>query len=189
MRSFAIVIVAVPRWPVRQGPHKGWSTAPAFPIRPLWMWAATARPLSLVKVNRQVTRTRLFASSTALRVKVPAAHARTPVGLGTSARALSLEARLYVSACGEPAASPTRTSAAPKAATSMLRIITPSFRCLPVVRKKTRDRIAEACYACRCASTNHRCLSIALETSVKRSAVSMSSSSVAPSIAARADAP
>ena len=47
----ALVIVALPLCPLRHGPQSARITPPATPVRPRWTCAATAGPLSLLKVS------------------------------------------------------------------------------------------------------------------------------------------
>ena len=81
-------------------------TPPAFPTLPAWMCAAAARPESFENVRRQVSLTRSESISTALPVKRPVAPVGTPVGFGTSNRALRLAVTLNVSRCGAASANP-----------------------------------------------------------------------------------
>src|SRR6476619_3340450 len=90
---------------------------------------------------------------------------------------------------GQKGAERTRTRGRPAGALTLERLGERPVLGEQVVAVERRRLVRRRPYACRCASTNHRCLSIARETSMKRSPVSWSPSSFASSIALRTAAP
>jgi hypothetical protein len=95
---------ARPRAPLRHGPHSPTATPPAAPRRPRWMCAATARPVSLLKVSRHVI-TALVPDFVAVTVNEPRARLALPFGLGTSWREF-IAARTVATAATWPRISP-----------------------------------------------------------------------------------
>jgi hypothetical protein len=81
--------VFVPRVPLLQGAHRGTITGPDFPRAPLWMWAATPLPVSLLNVSRHAIVPEL-PLRVIVAVNVPVARRTLPFGLGRSWLALSV---------------------------------------------------------------------------------------------------
>ena len=86
-------------------------TFPAFPALPMWMCAAAAGPLSFENFSCHAIFAPPLAFTTAVPVNVPVAPAGTPVGVGTSALALSVELSFHVVASWAASATPARTNA------------------------------------------------------------------------------
>ena len=91
----AAVSLPVPRCPLRHGPHRDTATGPARPTRPMWMCAATARPLNFEKRMRQAIVPPVPSFAIAA-VKLPVARRTFPLGFGTSCRDVRLVAMLAV---------------------------------------------------------------------------------------------
>jgi hypothetical protein len=64
----------------------------------MWMWAATARPVSLLKVSRQAIEPLAAPVFVTVAENVPRARFALPFGLGTSWRALSADVTRAVTA-------------------------------------------------------------------------------------------
>src|SRR5688572_17861227 len=87
--------VTVLRTPLRHGPHSGTATGPDLPRAPVWMWAAVARPVSLLKVSRHVIEA-VVPDFAIVAVNPPRARLTRPFGRGTSWRAVRVARALAV---------------------------------------------------------------------------------------------
>ena len=75
--------LAVPLAGLVHGPQSATATGPGWPVRPVWMWAAAAGPVSPLNVIVHLT-VAPVPDFVTVAVNVPRAPATSPDGAGTS---------------------------------------------------------------------------------------------------------